>query len=567
MKRILFSAVLFCLFMQWSVAQTPKWLDKSRRAVFSVITYDKNDKILNTGNGFFISEDGMALSDYGLFKGAERAVVVDSEGKQMPVVTIQGANSMYDVVKFKVTIGNKKITALPIAATAPEVNAAVYLLPYSTQKMASFIDGKVKEVSSIGDGQYYCGLTMKLDDKMVSCPVVNTDGQVIGIVQKSSGKDADQICYAVSASYGKSLNIGVLSSSDFTLKSIGIKKGLPDTEEQALVYLYMASSALTPEEYATLLDEYIAQYPNNAESYMRRAGNYIYISNDEASVSKAAADVEHALKITQKKDDTHYSIAKLIYTYQLSKPEKVYKDWTYEKALNEVRAAIAIESLPVYMQLEGDIYFAMQNYADAFICYEKVTHTNLASPAIFYSAAKAKELMKGDVKETLALMDSCIAYCPVPITSDNAPYLLERARLYMETEQYRQAMLDYDTYYNAVKSNVNDAFYYYREQASFYAKQYQRALDDIHKAIEINPQYVVYHVELGVINIRVGRYEEAIKAINDAIAIDAQYAEAYRLLGVVQIQLKKEKEACVNFAKAKELGDPNVDPLIEKYCK
>ena len=37
-------------------------VDKAKRAVFSVITYGENDKILNTGNGFFVTEDGVALS-------------------------------------------------------------------------------------------------------------------------------------------------------------------------------------------------------------------------------------------------------------------------------------------------------------------------------------------------------------------------------------------------------------------------------------------------------------------------------------------------------------------------
>jgi len=31
--------------------------------------------------------------------------------------------------------------------------------------------------------------------------------------------------------------------------------------------------------------------------------------------------------------------------------------------------------------------------------------------------------------------------------------------------------------------------------------------------------------------------------------------------------MKKKQEACENFAKAKELGDPNVDELIQKHCK
>ena len=96
---------------------------------------------------------------------------------------------------------------------------------------------------------------MRLKDKMVSCPVITDDGQVFGLAQKSSGKDTATICYAVGADYVMEQKIKPLSFNAHTLSSIGIKKGLPDTEEQALVFLYMASSQLTPEKYAELLNE------------------------------------------------------------------------------------------------------------------------------------------------------------------------------------------------------------------------------------------------------------------------------------------------------------------------
>lgn len=108
MKKKLLLMLTLCLLAQWSVAQAPKWVDKAKRAVFSVVTYDQNDKILNTGNGFFVTEDGIALSDYTLFKGAQRAVVMSSDGAQMPVEAIMGADDMYDVVKFRVGIPERK---------------------------------------------------------------------------------------------------------------------------------------------------------------------------------------------------------------------------------------------------------------------------------------------------------------------------------------------------------------------------------------------------------------------------------------------------------------------------
>ena len=568
MKKILILPLLLFFLVQGSMAQTPKWVEKAKRAVFSIVTYDKNDKMLNTGNGFFVSEDGLALSDYTLFKGAERAVVITSEGKQMPVSLILGANDMYDVIKFRVAITEKKVPALVVAKTAPVTGADAWMLPYSTQKSIACVTGKVKEVSKVAGEYHYYTLGMQMKDKMVSCPVMNAEGQVFGIAQKSSGIDTVTTCYAAGAAFAMAQKISALSLGDAALKKIGIRKGLPETEDQALVYLFMASSSLSGDDYEKLLDDFIRQFPANADGYLRRANYYAAKGKDDQTwYDKAVADFNQALKVAQKKDDVYYNIGKLIYAYQLSKPEKTYKDWTYDTALQNVRQAIAIDPLPIYIQMEGDILFAQQDYAGALAAYEKVNASNIASPATFFSAAKTKELAKGDPKEVVALMDSCIARCPQPITADFAPYLLERAQMNMNAGQPRNAMLDYDAYHTAVKGEVNDVFYYYREQAALKARQFQRALDDIVKAIEMNPTDLTYQAEHAVVNLRVGRYEEAIQILNNILKADPKYAEAYRLLGLCQIQLKKTDEACGNFKKAKELGDPNVDELITKYCK
>lgn len=568
MKKIGIVLLMGLFWIHGSMAQTPKWVEKAKRAVFSVVTYDKNDKILNTGNGFFVSEDGLALSDYSLFKGAERAVIITADGKQMPVSLILGADDMYDVVKFRVAIVGKKVPSLLVAGTAPAAGSSAWMLPYSTQKSIACVSGKVKKVDDIAGDYHYYTLDMPMKDKMVSCPVMNEAGEVFGIAQKSFGMDTATTCYASGASFAMSQHISALSLGDAALKNIGIRKGLPDTEDQALVYLYMASSSSSSEDYERLLGDFIAKFPDNADGYLRRANFYVVKAKEDASFfDKAAQDMEAAQKVAKKKDDVLYNIAKLIYAYQLEKPEKTYNDWTFETALNQIRQAMELNPLPVYVQLEGDILFAMQDYAGALAAYEQVNRSNLASPATFFSAAKTKELMRAESGEILALMDSCVARCPQPVTASYAPYLLERATMRVNAGQARQAMLDYDGYFKAVNGQVNDLFYYYREQAALKARQYQRALDDIAKAVELNPNDLTYQAEQAAVNLRVGRYDTAMKLLQAIIQTNPKYAEAYRLLGLCHIQLKQKEEACKNFNKAKELGDPNVDALIEKYGK
>jgi tetratricopeptide (TPR) repeat protein len=548
-------------------AQAPKWLEKNRKAVFSVITYDADGNILNSGNGFFVDGNGTALSDFTLFKGAASAVIVNVDGKRMDVESITGANDMYDVIKFTVNVTDKKQQYLSVAGSQATDGEKVYLLPYSTQKDRPCATGTVKSVAKIGDSHAYYTLSLPLTDKMVSCPVVNANGEVIGIAQRNTARDSASVCYAAGASYAMSLEITPFSMNNSALRAIGIKKALPDNEEQALLSLYMASSQLSEKEYMTMLDDFVKKYPNSVDGYLRRASAKAYYVDNAESMKAASADFDRALSVSKRKDDVYFALAKQIYSYQLDKPENTYADWTLDKAMEYDNMALAIDSLPAYMQLAGDIEFARADYAKAFGWYNRVNSTDLVSPATYFSAAKAKELMGGTPEEVVALMDSCIAKLPQPIGAGNAPYLLERAKAYENAKQYRAAVSDYNSYYDAMNGRVNDLFYYYREQAALNARQYQTAIDDIARAIELNPTDKSYRIEQAAVNIRVGRYEEAQTMLQNILKEMPEYGEGYRLLGICQVQLKQSAKACESFHKAKELGDEAADGLIKKYCE
>ena len=560
-------AILFVFVMPFSVLlaqELPKWAENARKAVFSIVTYTKDGQILSTGNGFYIDEQGTGVSDYSLFKGAERAIIITANGKELPVKYMMGANDMYDVVKFK-TDFDKKAEALQPATLPSSTGETVYLVPYSTQKSSKGQTGTIAKVDTIGEQQYYYTLTMQTTEKTVSCPIMNAAGQVVGMIQKNNDSESKE-SFAIGIRYLTDLTINALSVNDLALNSIGIKKGLPEDESQALVYLYMASGVYAPNQYFDLLNDFISQYPNNMEGYLRRATYYINIG-DDTHYALAVEDLKKMLDVAEKKDEAHYNIAKLIYSYQLNiGDKKPYASWTFDYALNEINEALAITQEPICYQLQGDIYFAMQKFTEAYTAYDKVNKSKLASAATFYSAAKAKELIEGtDKKEVIALMDSAIAFYPKPYGKDAAPYLYERARIKSDMEDYRGAVTDYNDFYDAMLGQTSAEFHLIRSQAELNCRMYQQAINDINKAVELDPNNVTYWVEKGGIHIRVNQAAEAIQALTRAIKMDPENAPAYRMLGYAQIQNKEKDKGLANLQKAKDLGDEVADGLLQKY--
>ena len=554
-------------FIQSGFAQElPKWANKARKAVFSVITYNKDNKILNTGNGFYIDASGTAVSDYSLLKGADHAVIVTTDGKELPIEYILGANDMYDVVKFKAEY-DKKSGYLTPASQPMQKGQTVYLLPYSTQKAANGQNGTVEKTDSIGNNSFYYTLNMETTDKTVSCPVMNENGEVVGLIQKNSGDNPKQ-GFAIGIKFAQSLSINPLSVNDYALNSIGIRKGLPEDESQALVYLYMAASKLSNEEYLQLLNEFIAKYPQSTAGYQHRAAYYMGQGNDNDN-KLAAEDMKTLLATAQKKDEAHYNVAKLIYTYQLNLGKKpVYSDWTFDTALKEVNTAIGIAKEPLYYQLQGDICFAQQKYAEAYAAYAELNKTSMASAATFFSAAKAKELMEGtDKKEVIALLDSAITRYKKPYGQDVAPYLYERARVKADMKDYRGAVSDYNEFYDSTMGQVSAEFYVIRMQAEMQCRMYQQAINDANKAVELDPDNVEYWVEKGGVHLRVNQMDEAVQALEKAISIDKENAPAYRMLGYALIVQKQKDKGLQYLNKAKDLGDEVADSLIQKYGK
>ena len=67
--------------------------------------------------------------------------------------------------------------------------------------------------------------------------------------------------------------------------------------------------------------------------------------------------------------------------------------------------------------------------------------------------------------------------------------------------------------------------------------------------------------------LRVGLYDQVMETANEIMTLEPDNSDGYLFLGLSQCMKGKKKEGLANLQKAKELGYPQADELIEKYAK
>lgn len=553
MKKLIFILIIQVCLMPALLYAQPKWAGKAAKSVFTLKTFKQDGSLLASGNGFFIGNEGEAVSNFSPFVGASRAVIIDASGKEMKVECITGANDLYDVARFRVS---GKVSGLPIATTTTTGSTA-WVLPYSANKSARSQQGTIEKIDKAGDYDYYT-LAMQMPENTVGCPLLNENGEAIGIMQLSVG-DSNK-SYAIAVQFALGLKITGLSFNEQVYKSTSVKKDLPNELEQAIVALYVSGPQMTKESYREMIDDFIRKFPTAADGYTYRAQEEV---NDNL-FDDADRDMQQAVKMASKKDEAHFSFAKLIFQKEIFKNDRTYSGWTLDKAIAEADEAYRINPLSSYLELKGRILFAQKKYAEAYDVYQRLTTSDLNASEMFFNASRCKEML-GDHTAQLALLDSTINRTSRPFTRETAAYLFTRAQAYEGQEKYRQAISDYNEYEQVMRSSLNGQFYYIRSQAEVKARLFQQALNDLSKAIELEPRNTLFLAEKASLEVRVNLSDAAIETAQKLIVIDSQLSDGYLFLGIAQCQKGQKTEGLRNLQKAKELGNPQADKLITKY--
>ncbi|WP_277064449.1 tetratricopeptide repeat protein [Prevotella aurantiaca] len=554
MKRtkIFFLLLTLCFsFATMAIAQ-PSAVKKAANATFTLTTFDTKGSIISTTNGVFVSTDGVCVSTWKPFAGAAKAVVIDNNGQKYDVETMLGANEIYDVAKFKV---NAKTAAAPFASSATANSTAWVVIP---AKAGEPIKASINKVEKFMDKYNYCVLTTSAPEKNNGAPLLNEQGQIVGIYNSNGNLQS-----ATDARYANDFVLVGLSQNDPTLLQSGIRIGLPQQSDEAIIALMLSSNKIESLRTATIND-FLQKFPALNNGYTALAS----LLFSKGNIAEADKVLQQAISKVKEKNEAHYNYGRMIYqgaTMASLADKAKAQGWTLDKAMSEAIEAYKIKPEPVYKHLQAQITYAKGDYQKAYQEFEALTKTPMKNPELYLEMALCQENLKGSDDAILALLNQSIELCDTPYMDTSSPYFLARANQLEKMGKYRDAMKDLYLYEYLNQGTLEADFYYMREQIEIKGKLWQQALQDILIATKLNPAEPMYCAEASNLLLRLNKFEEAILAAKQAIALKDDYAEAYLVLGIAQCKNNQKAEGIANIEKAKSLGNPQADTFLNQF--
>lgn len=151
-------------------------------------------------------------------------------------------------------------------------------------------------------------------------------------------------------------------------------------------------------------------------------------------------------------------------------------------------------------------------------------------------------------KDSITLWNDVLAKFP-----DCAIAYNNRGNAYNFNGQYEKALNDFN---RAIEINpALELAYFNRGKIYEKLKDYGRAIEDFTNALNIQPSFVMGYVDRGVIYSRIGEYDKAYNDLARALQLNPHLAEAHYNLGVLYFNLKDYNLALENYNKALDI-DP-----------
>lgn len=185
-------------------------VERIRPAVVTILTYDRRNKRLSQGSGFFINKKGHLITCYHVMKGAHRAEVKTYLHKVYKIKSVLAEDKANDLIKVQVEIPEQDPKWVVISKRPSKVAEGVVVIgsPLGLEQTVS--EGIVSAVRKSGGGGNVYQISAPISPGSSGSPVVNMNGEIMGVASFQSVQ-------------GQNLNFAIPGAYVLKLKNAGRK--------------------------------------------------------------------------------------------------------------------------------------------------------------------------------------------------------------------------------------------------------------------------------------------------------------------------------------------------------
>ncbi len=219
----------------------------------------------------------------------------------------------------------------------------------------------------------------------------------------------------------------------------------------------------------------------------------------------------------------------------------------FEAALRDIDEVVRLDPRDARARESRAVtFFQMKRYEDALNDYDAVSDIKPHEPVGYLGRAMVMARL-GNLAGARAALTKALNN-----TSDDPEIHLTRAKISHDLSDYSAAIDDFTA---AIKHNPFES--YFRRALSYSALgNFDAAVEDLRRAIELRPAHPEAHFNLGKAYSDSGHYQQAIKSYSQAITLKNTYASAFTNRGFAYQKLNQIDRALQDYEASLQL-DPH----------
>jgi Flp pilus assembly protein TadD len=375
---------LHCLILTFSfaavqAADIPSIVEKTKPAVVEILTFDKENKPLKTGTGFFVTADGALLTNFHVISGASSIIAKTPTGAVYFLKGIVAASESDDVAKLQFLATD--VSYLTLGSSLKAVEGQRILVIGNPEGLEGTVSDGI--ISAFRSGRSMIQITAPISPGSSGSPVLDETGQVIGMATLVS-KEGQNLNFAISAeAINEVIQSGAASSvagnkdDDF----LQMMQGKPT----AAYYFSKAFNEVNAKKYKDAIDDYteaIRAKPDYADAYTNRGWSYLQLGLYE----KAIMDVSEAIRLKPDDPEAYFNRGDAYFDLK-----------QYENAISDYIEGIRLkpDHAEAYAAL-GSAYLRLKQYERAITDYTEAIRLKPDLGEAYYDRGYAYHMLGDD---------------------------------------------------------------------------------------------------------------------------------------------------------------------------